>query len=387
MGTQTGLAANIGGYVCGERNLHEHVESIRKKYSHSKVYRFDLGQNNDGCAPEVAGRLEDLLQRADVRMLLKEYPALSYRALLKKLSDLHGVPPGWLLVSAGIEQMIGLIACAFLEGGDRVAVNLPSFFVFESFSIRMGASIERLPLRERDGFNWTTETVDACRRLVHQRRPKIIWVANPNNPTGLSVPEAFVEYIVREAHRYGTLVVFDEAYGEYTDPPLRVNSASRLLRTCDNLIVLRTFSKAYGLAGLRIGYAISSNPEVLSALRVHSYNYPITQFSLDLAECAVDHLEYLEEARRRARDRRDAFLRRIEEMGSFSCVGTDCCILMIRHESLSAEALSSQLESRGIFTSKISASGAGGRYVRVTLGSAEDNRVLLEHLGILDKIA
>ncbi len=380
------MASKISGYVGGDRNLHEHVEAIRNKYSLGKVFRFDLGQNNDGCAPEVAEKLAELLQRPDTRMFLKEYPALSYRALRGKLADLHGVPPDWMLVSAGVEQTIGLIAYAFLEAGERIVVNHPSFFVFESFSRRMGATIERLPLREHDGFNWTTKTIDAYRKMLHRRRPKIIWVANPNNPTGLSVPEAFVEYIAREAYRRDTLVVFDEAYGEYTDPPYRVNSASRLLHTYDNLIVLRSFSKAYGLAGMRIGYAISSNPEVLRALKIHSYNYPITQLSLELAECALDHMEYLVETRRRTRDRRDAFLMRIQKMERVSCVGTDCCILMICHKNLCAESLGSYLERRGIFTSKFSAPDSGKKYIRVTLRTAEDNRVLLDHLKALDNL-
>jgi histidinol-phosphate aminotransferase len=385
-GTQNALESSFEGYVGRDCNLHEHVEAVKKRYSLLKVYRLDLGQNNDGCSPEVAARLAEMLQRADARMFLKEYPAFSCRALHEKLAGLHKVPPEWMLVSAGIEQMIGLIACAFLEAGDRVVVNLPSFFVFESFSKRMGASLERLPLRERDGFKWTTETVDAYRRLLHERRPKVVWVANPNNPTGLCVPEAFVEYIVREASRHGTLVVFDEAYGEYADSPNRVNSASRLLGTYDNLIVLRTFSKAYGLAGLRVGYAISSSSEILRALKVHSYNYPITQLSLELAECAVDHMGYLEETRRRTRERKSAFLRRIERMDNISYVGTDCCILMIGHGNLSAEALTSHLERRGIFTSRITAPEVGRKYIRVTLGSRENNRALLDRLEALDNV-
>jgi histidinol-phosphate aminotransferase len=389
-GTRKALLSCTPGYLSRDCNPHDHVESVKKRYSLEKAYRFDLGQNNDGCAPEVADRLGELLRATDSRLFLKEYPAFSCRALVGKLADLHGVPPGWILISAGIEQMIGMIAGAFIEPGDRVGVNDPSFFVFESFSHRAGADVERLFLRECNDYNWTMETVDAYRRMLHERGLKLVWIANPNNPTGLCIPEAFVEYIVREASRHGSVVVFDEAYGEYNDPVRRVNSASRLLHAFDNLVVLRTFSKAYGLAGLRIGYAISSNRKILRALKLHSYNYPITQFSLELADCALENMEYLEETRQHTRERGSAFLKRLGEIRGFSHVGTDCSILMIRHENLSAGKLTDHLERGGIFTSKIPASEAGDRYVRVTLGSEQHNRVFLNHLedlqnaGLLD---
>jgi|GEM_PF-542341 len=378
--TRKALLSCTPGYLSRDCNPHDRVESVKKRYSLEKVYRFDLGQNNDGCAPEVAARLGELLRSSDAGHYLKEYPAFSCRTLLEKLADLHGVPPEWMLVSAGIEQMIGVIAGAFIEPGDRVGVNDPSFFVFESFSQRAGADVERLLLRECNGYSWTMETVDAYRRMLHERGLKLVWIANPNNPTGLSIPESFVEYIIGEASRHGAVVVFDEAYGEYTDSARRVSSASRLLHAHDNLVVLRTFSKAYGLAGLRIGYAISSNREILRALKLHSYNYPITQFSLELAACALDHMEYLEETRRLTRERGSTFLKRLGELRNFSHVGTDCSILMIRHENLSAGKLTDYLERGGIFTSGIPASEAGDRYVRVTLGSEQDNRVFLDHL-------
>ena len=380
-GTLVARSELLEGYVAREKNLEEHIENVCEHWGIGSVYRFDLGQNNDGCAPEVARRFEKLHARCETRELLKDYPAFRCRPLREKLGALHGVPADWLIVSAGIEQTIGLLAAAFLGPGDRVCVNRPSFFVFENFSRRMGAVPVRLELGRGDEFNWSEDTFSKYSAVIEEQRPKIVWIANPNNPTGLSVPGDLIERIVRRAAEHDTLVVVDEAYGEYTDPPAGVDSSSSLLHRYKNLLVMRTFSKAYGLASIRVGYAISSNTDVLGALLLHSYNYPITQFSLEIAECAVEHIDYLEVTRRRLQERRKEFMHGLSALDGIEAVASDCSIMMVRQAGLSARELTRRLERHGIFTARIPGGGeVGDNFIRINLGKQRDNRFLLRRL-------
>lgn len=375
LGTQRALYDKVTGYVKKEYYTQNHIQELKKKYNLEKVYRFDLGQNNDGCAAEVEKRFIELSRSSDIRDYIKKYPEFTSRDLRVKLADLHNVPhDDWILFSAGLDQMISIIASSFLELNDRFMINSPSFYLFEEYSKRMGAITIYLKLKEEDGFRWTAETFDEYREILKKLNPKLIWIANPNNPTGAPCQKELIEYIVDEASNYFAFVVIDEAYGEYIDPDDGVNSASRLLHEYSNLIVLRTFSKAYGLASLRIAYAISGNKDILDALRIHSNYFPITQFSFDLANVALENIDYLKQVRRAASERKDCFISELKSIQDISYIDTRTNIMMIRHNKLSGQELMNHLEKNGILAAVITDEESISPYIRLTLGSEEENR-------------
>jgi len=384
-GTRQALDATPRGYVSPTCGPAERIEQVRSEHGVERIHRFDLGINRDGCAPAVAGRLRDLADPAGGGFALCEYPSFDQRRLCGAVAALHDIRPEQVQVTAGIEQAIGMIAAAFLGPGDRFVVCHPSFFVFETFSARTGAQAVHLDLREADGFGWTGETLAELREVLASRRPRIVWLASPNNPTGLAMPAPVVHEVVAQAQRFDTLVVVDEAYGEYVDGADGVRSASGLLGRYPNLIVLRTFSKAYGLAGLRIGYAMAADEQVLRALRVQSTNFPVGQLSYELAACALDHPGHLEDTRRGLAHSKRRFLQALADLPGMTAVDSDCCIMMIGHSCLQAPVLHAWLEQRGVLTAHIPGEGhVPQRYLRITLGSSEHNAVLLGHLADLD---
>lgn len=384
--TRQALDAAPRGYVSPAYGPAERIEQVRLRHGLERVHRFDLGVNHDGCAPAVSERFASLADGH--RLALSDYPAFDPRRLRGTVARLHGLHPAQVMVTAGIEQAIGMIAAAFLDPGDAFVVCRPSFFVFEAFSVRTGAHAVHLDLRASDGFRWTAETLGMLRDVLVRRSPAIIWLASPNNPTGLAMPAPMVHEVVVEAQRAGCLVVVDEAYGEYVDPPGGVSSASSLLARHPNLIVLRTFSKAYGLAGLRIGYAMAADEDVLRALQIQSTNFPVGQLSFELAACALDNPRHLEATRHGIRRSKRRFVAALQDLPGMTTVDSDCCILMIGHTDLDAAALHAWLEQRGVLTAHIPDAGeASRRYLRVTLGSSDHNSVLLDHLAELDRQA
>jgi histidinol-phosphate aminotransferase len=372
VGTQRALYDKIGGYITKEFYIQEYIKILKERHKLDKVYRFDLGQNCDGCADAVAVRFREL-SRTDVRQYIKNYPEFICLDLRKKIAELHNVFPEWIQLSAGLEQMLSNVASSFLELNDRVMVNSPSFFLFDEYSKRMGAVPIFLQLREEDNFEWTNATFEEYRKVLSRLNPKVIWIANPNNPTGVFSPIELVEDIVKTAEDHYAFVVLDEAYGEYTDVDGGVRSASSLLHKYNNLIVLRTFSKAYGLANLRIGYAMCGNNDIQRALKIHRANFPITQFSFDFAGIALEQIDYLKTVRQNVAKRKRFFLNRIKSLEHIIYINSETNIMMLRHQNLSANKFMNFLEKHGIIVAKVPGEDVLlQRYIRATLGTKDE---------------
>ncbi|RPI72485.1 MAG: histidinol-phosphate aminotransferase family protein [Desulfobacteraceae bacterium] len=372
IGTQRALYEKVGGYISKEFYIQEYIKILKERYRLNKIYRFDLGQNNDGCAEEVAIRFKEL-SKDNIQQLLKNYPEFICLNLREKIAKLHNIFPEWIQLAAGLEQMLAHIASSFLELNDRIMITSPTFYLFEEYSRRMGAVPIYLFLREEDNFTWTASTFDEYKKVLSRLNPKLIWIANPNNPSGIFCPPELVESIVREAADHYAFVVIDEAYGEYTDPDGGVHSASSLLHEYKNLIVLRTFSKGYGLANLRVGYAMSSNEDILRALKVHRTYFPITQFSFDFAKIALDHIDSLIAVRQKAGERKAYFLERIKTIPHIIPMYSQTNVMMVRHIRLSANRLMDHLEKNGIIVAKVPGEDPIlKRYIRVTLGTKKE---------------
>lgn len=372
IGTQRALYDKIGGYITKEFYIQEYIKILKERNNLDKVYRFDLGQNNDGCADAVAQRFKELSQ-TDVRQYIKNYPEFICLDLRRKISALHNVFPEWIQLAAGLEQMLSNVASSFLELNDRVMVNSPSFFLFDEYSKRMGAVPVFLQLKEEDGFNWTSEAMAEYSKILRRLNPKLIWIANPNNPTGVFSPIELIEEIVKIAAEHYAFVVMDEAYGEYTDVDGGVRSASSLLHKYNNLIVLRTFSKAYGLANLRIGYAMCGNNDIQRALKIHRANFPITQLSYDFASIALEQEDFLKTVRSNVAKRKRFFINRIKQFSHIKFVNTETNIMMLRHHKLSTRKLMNFLEKHGIIVAKVPGEDVlMQRYIRATLGTRDE---------------
>ncbi len=372
IGTQRALYDKIGGYITKEFYIQEYIKILKERYKLEKIYRFDLGQNCDGCAEAVAERFREL-SRTDIRQYIKNYPEFICLDLRKKIGEIHNVFPEWIQLSAGLEQMLSNVASSFLELNDRVMVNSPSFFLFDEYSKRMGAVPIFLQLREEDNFDWTHATFDEYRKILTRLNPKVIWIANPNNPTGVFSPIELVEDIVKMAADHYAFVVLDEAYGEYTDTDSGVRSASSLLEKYHNLIVLRTFSKAYGLANLRIGYAMCGNHDLQRALKIHRANFPITQLSFDFAAIALDQVDYLQTVRANVAKRKRFFMNKLKNIDHIVHINSETNIMMMRHKSLSANKFMNFLEKHGIIVAKVPGEDVlMQKYVRATLGTKEE---------------
>lgn len=216
---------------------------------------------------------------------VNRYPEAGAGTLRAKLAKLHGVDADQILVGAGSDETLYLLANTYLEPGRHAVMADPAYGIHRISARAAGATITQIPAI--DGVHDLPAMGGAARAAG---APGVLYVANPHNPTGTIVTSAALEALLA-AVPPDWLVVIDEAYVHFVDPGLQFTALS-LLGRHPGLIVTRTFSKAYGLAGMRVGYAIGG-AEVLEPVGRIRPPFNVTAPALAAAEAALDDEAYL----------------------------------------------------------------------------------------------
>lgn len=371
--TMEALGSRSGDYVSKDRDELAAIERIKRQNGLDKVYRFDIGKNTDGFSPRVREALGRPEFRDGVVEYTVDYPDNHYAKLRGLLSRRYGLPPEWFVLSAGLESVIDHIARAVFNPGDTYLLPVPNFSVFEDMSRRVKASPVLVPVG--DDLQWTRETTDMVVREMAMTRPKLLWMSNPVNPTGQCIEREHIGRLVDAGRKYGVLVVVDEAYGEYTDRDEGCVTAASMVRGNPHLMVLRTFSKMFGLPGTRVGYMMCSSPELRQAVNFYRPMFPFSWFSLHLAQIAILDEAYVRESRDRVARRRASFFRDVAGLKQFQFLPTQVNTVMFRHTHMGARGLSGFLEQRGVLTANLDGVTGieGQRFLRMTLRSRADN--------------
>lgn len=239
---------------------------------HREGLRLDFNENTAGCSPRVLERLRRLNGED-----LARYPVRDVGEQV--VSEHLGVAPQELLLTNGTDEAIHLVSETFLEPGDETLIVVPTFAMFEIYAAATGSRVIAIPADEN--FVFPTERVLS----TIGERTRFIAIANPNNPTGTFLPISDIVRIAQAAPDAAVLV--DEAYFHFCG-----ESAARRWRELPNLLVSRTFSKVYGLAGLRIG-VLMGHPEPMEMLRRASSPYNLNSVALACLPEALSDAAYV----------------------------------------------------------------------------------------------
>ncbi len=253
------------------------------------IVRFDL--NTSPTPPALAERL---LKAGRFEAPLSEYPPTDYRRLVEAAAVRYGVAPAEILVGAGADEILDIVAKVFMPTGGRAIVPTPTYAMYRVLTEQRGATVVAVPrLGETSG--WALD-VRAIRAAVSETQPSVVWLCSPNNPTALAEPEGAIETLLAAlasdaaaTGRPAPVVVLDEAYAEFVG-----SSLLDLRDAYPELIVVRTASKAYALAGLRVGFAVA-RPEMIARLNPFRPPGSISTVSVTLVTEALRDATVLDE--------------------------------------------------------------------------------------------
>ncbi|NEU31142.1 histidinol-phosphate transaminase [bacterium LRH843] len=256
------------------------IEEVKKEFGLTKVVKLASNENPFGSSPKVAEAIRS--QATETAIYPDGYAALLREKVAKKI----GVEVNQLIFGNGSDEIIQFLCRAFLSPDTNTVTAYPTFSQY-----KLNATIEGAEIREIEGPNGTHD-LDAMLAAIDDQT-RIVWVCNPNNPSGTYVDnDAFTRFLEQVPKH--VLVVSDEAYYEYVtaeDYP----ETLPLLKKFNNLVILRTFSKAYGLAGLRVGYGVCS-PELVSILEPVRPPFNNSTFAHAAAIAALDDDDFLAES-------------------------------------------------------------------------------------------
>jgi histidinol-phosphate aminotransferase len=306
--------------------------------------RLDFNENTAGCSPAVRRALAKLSTRQ-----LAMYPEYEERA--RRVAKYFGVRTDELLLTNGGDEALRVFFDTFVDAGSCVVICEPTFPMYRYYAEISGARIHAL----RSGANMEFPVADAVAAL--QNKPRVLFIANPNNPTGTLVGHADLERIVRAAK--ATVIVIDEAYAEFSNL-----TVLPWLRKYPHLFVTRTFSKAAGLAGLRLG-AVLAAKDSLAMLRRAMPPYPVNIAALVAAEAAIRDVRALEKYVRNITRAREWVQDKLQRMG-VTCYPSAGNFVLVDFGP-SGPALFKRLARKGILVRARNEIGPG--FARITIGT------------------
>lgn len=252
------------------------IETIERETGLSDLVKLNQNESATGPSPRAMAAAMEAVGR------LHRYPEGTSHALREKLAALWHLPAEWILVGNGSDEIFRLLAETYLEPGDAVVVPVPSFAGYPLVAQLMGARVVDVRLAG-DAMDLT-----AMVRAVHQTGARFLFLCRPNSPTG----GVFDEEALRAALDHlpdDVLVILDEAYAEFDETPF---DSRDILPNYPNLVITRTFSKIYGLAGLRLGYGIM-HPDLIAPLYRVRDPFSVNSMALAAGAAALDDREHV----------------------------------------------------------------------------------------------
>jgi histidinol-phosphate aminotransferase len=300
----------------------------------------------------------------------QRYPEFAPPDLLAALAARYGWVPEGVLVGNGSNELIQATLAVALERGDTVVAPSPTFSLYRLLTGVLDGRYRPVPLRTDFSYD-----IDTLIETAVRERARVVVLNSPNNPTGSALPDGAVRRVLEET---GALVVCDEAYQEFGGP-----TALPLLGESSRLVVLRTFSKALGLAGLRFGLALA-HPVVAREIAKAKLPYNVNVVTLAAAAVALRHSAILEERVRGIVAERARLTARLRSLRGLAVFPSAANFVLIRLEREPARTVFQRLlDEHGILVRDVSAGADLAQCLRVSIGTADDTDAVADALGAI----
>lgn len=356
----------------GIRSLHAYepgkpIEDLKRELGLSSIIKLASNENPLGTAPAATRALAEFAGE------LHRYPDGNGFALKQKLAARHAIEPGRITLGNGSNDVLELTARVFLGPGKNAVFSEYAFAVYPIVARAVNAETRVVPALGPSAEMPRGHDLDAFMDHVDDNTG-VVFIASPNNPTGTWLAPAAMEAFL-DALPAHVVVVLDEAYLEYQDRDQRPDSRAWLERY-PNLIVTRTFSKIYGMAGLRVGYGLSS-PEVADYINRVRQPFNVSTIGLHCAEAALDDEAFIDRSIGTNTVQRAALAAELQARG-LSCLPSQANFITFDCGEASTPLFQAMLRE-GVIVRPL-ASYDMPEHLRVTVGAAEDNARFLAAL-------
>lgn len=343
-------------YVPGKR-----VTDVMKEYGLEKVIKLASNENPFGPSPIAIQAAAEALKE------VQRYPDPDSTELRDLIASLHVVTTASVMISNGLEEMIPAICRAYIEEGDESIMPQLSFVKYPIGVSIMAGTCVRVPMDDLE------IDLDGILSSITSRT-RIIWLCNPNNPTGTYIPLVHLSWFLDSVPDH-ILVAHDETYRDFTEAKDFPMDTVTLLDRHPNLIILRSFSKAHALAGLRCGYMIA-DPDIITQVRRVSEVFHVTSVAAAAATASLMDKEHFSNTLRKLFVERQFVRARLLSMHRFGLTFKESQANFYYFETpLSSALIFEELQRRGVIVRPV-----GPNSIRITIGLHEENRIAMERL-------
>lgn len=358
-----------------KKNISGYVSKDQKSDSLKAYLRLDFGENLLGCSPKVLKAAKSLSLED-----LNFYSDPSNQKIKQVISSLYGIQKQNVSIANSSNELIDYLPRIIINPKDKVLIITPNFFRFIESSLACGGKIICQKLKEEDNYELNLKNLNLIVKKIKQQNIKLIWLSNPNNPTGSAIDLKIIIYLLKISK---AVMILDEAFAEYADLTLK-NSGISLINKYQNLIVLRTLSKAYGLAGLRFAYCLAHKKTIEIIEKCRNTLLLTSAVAQKLAITALKDQQWLKKVVMQTRNLREKLILKIRKNNNLFLAGqSQANIILLRHKKLD---LYEKLKEKKILTADFRQALAleNKKYVRITVSRQKNNQLLLKALNSIN---
>lgn len=340
-------------------------EDICREFNLAKDAVIKMASNENSLG--VYGVIVDEMKKCLEEIYL--YPEGGGKAVCEKLGALWGISPDSFILGNGCDEIISMVCETFLKPGEEVVIGNPTFSYYEIACRIADAKCVFVPLKD-----YSYDLKEILKKIT--TKTKLVFICNPNNPTGTIVTKKEVDRFLRLLPGH-VIAVFDEAYAEYVDDISFPNSVEYIRgKTKKHIIILKTFSKIYSLAGLRIGYGIS-NSEIIKYLNLVRKPFNVNKLAQCAALISLERKEWLDRSRKMVFNGKEYLYKQLDKLG-IKYVPSQANFLLIELDG-KGKIISDKLMAYGIIVRAATSFGLSN-CIRVTIGTQKQNKRFIEAL-------
>lgn len=334
------------------------IEDVQREYGLDTVIKLASNENPLGCSPKVKEAIANTFKDLSI------YPDGNATHLKQKLAEFLGVNPDEILPTNGLDEMIDLVAKTYVNKGDEVIMADVTFPRYIQTTEMMGGTPVIVPLKD------FTFDLDGILSKITDKT-KMIWICNPNNPTATIVTEEEVVKFFDKVPK-DVLILYDEAYREYATSEDYPHDSIKFLKDYPNLLVMRTFSKVYGLAGIRVGYTVGDKDIIENINKVRG-PFNVNILALEAAVAALEDKDFVKQSYDLNLEGKNYLFEEFDKMDFFYTPSETNHIFV--NVGKNGQEVFVEMQKKGVIIRPMA-----GDFIRVSIGTMEENKIFIDTL-------